>query len=257
VTLHSEAYGSGPAFVILHGLFGSGRNWHSVATQLANRYQVHALDLRNHGRSAHRPDMSYEAMAADVSAFIDRLGSAPVTLLGHSMGGKIGMLLALTSPALVERLVIVDIAPVKYPDRFEHLLDAMQKLPLDAIRSRADADQWLRLSVPEKTLRLFLLQNLARVDGAFEWRLNLAAIRTALPALMRMPATPAGSRYRGPTAFLRGETSPAILPEHHPIIKDLFPNAEIETIANAAHLPHTQQPEAFMAALLSFLDSAG
>ena len=254
LTLNSETYGSGPPLLILHGLFGSGRNWHGVATRLADRFRVHAPDLRNHGRSSHAPDMSYEAMVADVSGFVDDLGAAPVTLLGHSMGGKIAMLLALRSPALVERLVVVDIAPVGYPDRFEHLLDAMQRLPLDGIRSRADADQWLQTYVPEKTLRLFLLQNLARADGAFHWRLNLQAIRTALPSLMRMPAPSAGVSYGGPTAFLRGETSPAVLPEHRSIIQELFPNAEIETIANAGHLPHAQQPEAFMAALLRFLE---
>jgi pimeloyl-ACP methyl ester carboxylesterase len=251
--LHRHSYGAGPPLLLLHGLFGSGRNWHSIATRLGDRFAVHAVDARNHGRSPQAAGMSYADMADDVRELIEGLGHDRVTLVGHSMGGKTAMLLALTDPALVEQLVVVDIAPVAYPLRFMDLIDAMQAAPLFEMQRRAEVDQWLAKRIPDASLRLFLLQNLSAGDGGLAWRVNLAAIRAALPALMAMPEVPAGARYPGPTCFIRGSESAAVQPEHYAAIHALFPGADIETIAGAGHLPHTEQPAAFLTALEQFL----
>ncbi|MCP5145341.1 MAG: alpha/beta fold hydrolase [Gammaproteobacteria bacterium] len=255
--LNVDERGSGPPLVMLHGLFGSGRNWQSVANKLADRYHVLSVDARNHGRSFHDDTINYPVMADDVMQLIQDRGLESPTLLGHSMGGKTAMRVALTAPDLIDRLVVVDIAPVDYPLRFVDLIDAMESVPLASLEKRSEADAFLQARIPDQFLRMFLLQNLAFEDGRYSWRVNLPAIRAALPDLMSMPADTAAATFTAPTLFIRGGQSPAVSPRHHEAIHSHFPDASIVTIETAGHLPHTEQPAAFLEVLNDFLDRTG
>ena len=178
---YGNTLGSHPPLVFLHGLFGSAANWHGIATALKGDHRIIVPDLRNHGRSPHADDVSYPAMVADVVRLLDRLDLAPVTVIGHSMGGKTAMQLALTHTARLDRLVVADIAPVAYPNRFATVLTALDRLPLAALERRDDANTRLVDDIPEPGVRAYLLQNLVRTkDGRFAWRMNLAALREHL-----------------------------------------------------------------------------
>ena len=249
--------GAGAPLLILHGLFGSARNWRSMARRLAPAYDVLTVDLRNHGDSPHADAMSYLAMAEDVAALIETETSAPVTLLGHSMGGKVAMTLALRQPALLERLVIVDIAPMAYTDRFGHLVAALRALPLETLKRRGDADALLAESVGDAALRAFLLHNL--VDdgsGGWRWQCNLPAIAAALPAIVGNVDAAQSARFDGPCQLIRGGRSDSVPPEIEGEIRRRFPAAVIDTLASAGHWPHAEQPEAFHATLSAFLDAS-
>ncbi|WP_162232556.1 alpha/beta fold hydrolase, partial [Methylogaea oryzae] len=161
--------------LIIHGLLGSGRNWQSVAQSLAEHHQVAVPDLRNHGASPHADAMDYPAMARDVEALLDRLQWPRAHVIGHSMGGKVAMYLAMSRPERVASLLVADIAPSHYPDRHSPYLDAMETLPLATLRNRAQADTHLAASIPQAAVRLFLLQNLVADNGGYRWRANLAA----------------------------------------------------------------------------------
>ncbi len=249
--LAATEYGAGKPVAILHGLFGWGRNWATIAQRLAARRRVIALDLRNHGNSPWAETMTYAEMAEDVR---DTLGG-PATLIGHSMGGKAAMVAALTGARVghwVERLIVVDIAPVDYPAPTAEL-DAMRGLDLAAITRRSEADRLMAADIPDPAERAFLLQNLVFGDGPPHWRLNLAGIEQAMPDILGFPELPPGSTYRGPTLFIAGESSGYMRPEHEPAIRDLFPLAEIVRIPDAGHWVHAEQPEAFLAAVEKFL----
>ena len=255
VELAAQAYGDGgETILILHGLLGSGRNWASIAKRLAERYKVLTLDLRNHGAAAWADDMSYPLMAADVRAHIEQNAIGPVTVIGHSMGGKTAMRLALDAPSLVERLVVVDIAPVDYDHSTGAYVEALRKLSLAEAASRRDLDEQLAADVPEQALRSFLLQNLIREDEGFAWRANLDVLSKAMPDLMTFP-TGEHDRYRGPALFLAGTDSDYVQPGHRPTIKRLFAAADIRMIADAGHWVHAEQPAAFLAHLRDFLGS--
>ena len=251
--LHATEYGAGPPVAILHGLFGSGRNWSGIAQQLAAGLRVVALDLRNHGNSPWADEMNYRDMAEDVRATMHALGHRHYALLGHSMGGKAAIVLALTAGAEVERLVVADIAPVAY--RAHHLghVQAMRAFDLDGIGRRAEADRPLATAVPDAAERAFLLQNLVFDGGKPRWRLNLAAIERAMPALAGFPPMPADAAYAGPALFVAGGRSDYLLPEHEPEIRRLFPNARIARIADAGHWVHAEQPRAFLDLVGRFL----
>jgi len=255
VELSAQAYGQGhETIVILHGLLGSGRNWSSIAKRLAERHKVLTLDLRNHGSSAWATGMSYPLMAADVRAYIEQNALGPVTVIGHSMGGKTAMRLALSAPSLVERLVVVDIAPVEYDHSTGAYVEAMRKLDLDGLTSRNDVDERLEEAVPEPVIRAFLLQNLMRQDDGFAWRPNLEALAAAMPDLMAFPVGE-HDHYRGPTLFLAGASSDYVQTAHRAAIKQLFTKADIRMIADAGHWVHAEQPAAFLAHLQDFLKS--
>jgi len=258
LALHHVAHGGapGPALVILHGLFGSARNWHGIATRLAARQRVVSVDLRNHGRSPRAPDMDYAAMAGDVLALIEQLGLARPLLAGHSMGGKVAMTLALQAPARLAALVVVDIAPITYPDRFSPLVDAMRALDLEHLGTRAEAERALAARVPEAALRAFLLHNLARDGrGRWHWRVNLDAVQAALPALLGFPALEPGCRYPGPALLIRGAASNAAAPAHEQGMRARFPRLTVRTVEGAGHWPHAERPDAFLACLTPFLAS--
>jgi pimeloyl-ACP methyl ester carboxylesterase len=250
VRLEAVEYGQGPPLAILHGLFGSGRNWAGIAQRLAAYHRVIALDLRNHGVSPWADTMDYAEMAEDVRARLHASGHRRFALLGHSMGGKAAMVLALAHGAEVARLVVVDIAPAAYPPRHLGYARAMRTLDLGGVKRRAEADARLAPAVGDAAERGFLLQNLVfpsvAAGGEARWRLNLAAIERAMPHLAGFPAIPAGTAYLGPALFVAGGRSDYLRPGHEPEIRRLFPNARIARIADAGHWLHAEQPQAFL-----------
>ena len=252
----ADAHRDRPVLAILHGLFGSARNWDAIAKRLSAKRRVLAFDLRNHGASDWAEDMDYKQMADDVRTALQERGHRRYALLGHSMGGKAAMVAALRHPGEVERLVVVDIAPVPYPPHHLGLVRAMRGLDLSRITHRGEADGRLAGAVPDTAERAFLLQNLMFEDGRARWRLNLAAIERDLPALVGFPGITDGTTYPGPALFVAGTGSDYVLPENEPAIRRLFPKADIRRIANAGHWLHAEQPDAFVATVEPFLADA-
>ena len=255
LSLATVEYGEGPPLGILHGLFGSGRNWASTAQRLAARHRVIALDLRNHGASPWADSMDYAEMAEDVRYTLHALGHRRFALLGHSMGGKTAMTAALLHGSEVERLVVADIAPVLYPPRHLGYARAMRALDLGGVHRRSDADTSLAAAVPDPTERGFLLQNLVFDGGQARWRLNLAAIEREMQVLADFPSVTPGAVYRGPTLFIAGGRSNYLRPEHEPEILRRFPNARIVRIADAGHWLHAERPQEFLDVVEPFLNS--
>ena len=241
-----ERSGSEPAVVILHGLFGSSRNWTAISKRLSKRRPVYALDLRNHGASPWSEEMSYEGMASDVAAFVNRNGLGPIILIGHSMGGKTAMATALGQPDLIAQLIVVDIAPVDYAPELRAYSQAMLAVDLTSASTRSDVDAELKSAVPDPGVRAFLLQNIAAEDGAFAWSINLPVIDQELEHLSRFPPALRGSQYAGPTAFISGAQSDYVQPSHHDAIRDVFPAAAFEAIPGAGHWVHAEAPELFI-----------
>jgi esterase len=247
--------GNGPPLAILHGLFGSGRNWAAVAQRLAAHRRVVLLDLRNHGASPWAEAMDYGAMAEDVRATLDALGHRRYALLGHSMGGKIAMVAALQFGAEIARLVVVDIAPVAYMRRHLAYVQAMRALDLTGVTRRSTADAQLAAAVSDPAERAFLLQNLVFDDDKARWRLNLAAIERAMPDLTGFPDFAPGIVYNGSTLFVAGSRSDFVRPEHEVEITRRFPQARIARIANAGHWLHAEAPQAFLDIIMPFLEA--
>lgn len=252
VELAATEQGKGPPLVMLHGLFGSARNWASIAKRLAERRRVFALDMRNHGASPWADDMDYGAMAEDVCAFLDAAGLDRTALLGHSMGGKAAMLAALRHPGRIERLVVVDVAPAAYRPVLGAYVEAMQAVDLAGCTRRAEVDAQLRPAVPDPAVRQFLLQNLVAEDGRLRWRLNLDAIGRAMPAISGFPEPPDRS-YDGPALFVAGGRSDYVRPEHEATIRRLFPRATVARVEDAGHWVHAEQPDAFLRTVEPFL----
>ena len=253
VALAHTDQGVGRPVLVLHGLFGSAANWMAVTRRLAQQFRVFALDLRNHGASPWAERMDYHAMAEDVATFIAAQGLGSAAILGHSMGGKAAMVLALTEPALVERLVVVDIAPVPHPPTHTAYVEAMRGLDLRGVTRRGAADALLRPHIPDDAERLFLLQNLVPGPEGMRWRLNLDAILADMAALSGFPDFAPGVHYRGPTLLVRGERSPYVAEGDLPIFRRLFPTVRPVTIARAGHWVHADRTEEFLAAVTPFL----
>lgn len=253
VELACNDTGAGPPLVILHGLLGAKRNWATVAKALASRRRVLWADLRNHGASPWNDDHTYPAMAADVARLIETRIGGPAAVLGHSMGGKVAMLLALTRPDLVSQLVVVDIAPAVSQGAPRDFLAAMRGVPLATCRTRAEADAALAESVPDPAVRGFLMQNVANGPGGLSWGVNLAALERHFEAIRGFPAIPQGSGYPGPTLFVAGGRSDYLQPGHAVEIGRLFPRATIETIPAAGHWVHADAPAEFIAIVERFL----
>jgi len=251
--LNFARYGEGPPIIVLHGLLGSSRNWAGIARSLAETHAVYVLDARNHGESPRSPTMSYPEMAEDVQAFIAEENLVAPVVLGHSMGGKTAMTLALDHGAALGGLIVADIAPVAYRPRFMEQVDALRALDLAALDRRADADAALAQAVPEQAVRAFLLHNLVAEDGAYRWRADLDAIAANVEALAGFPDWGGDVLYSGPTLILRGERSDYVRTKHHAEIRRLFPEAGIGMIAEAGHWLHVDRPEAFLARIRAFL----
>ena len=255
VDLKYEVLGDGPPVVVLHGLFGAGRNWITVARALATRYRFHLVDLRNHGGSPHTDTMTYVDMVNDVRQLLVSLGLEEFTLVGHSMGGKAAMTLALTEPQGLRRLINIDIAPVNYPDRFVDIIAALESLDLATIARRADADRALAQAIPETAVRLFILQNLLFEQGRPRWRLNLATLKRDMPQILGPLPVADDAHYDGPTWFIRGELSDRITAAHLPLMARWFPHYHLETVKGGGHWPHSEAPAAFMTAFTHALDA--
>ncbi|KAL1768489.1 ABHD11 isoform X1 [Sigmodon hispidus] len=248
-----------PAIVFLHGLFGSKTNFNSIAKAMVQRTgrRVLTVDARNHGDSPHSPDGSYEAMSQDLQDLLPQLGLVPCVLVGHSMGGKTAMLLALQRPDVVERLVAVDISPVgttpgSYLGSYIEAMKAInipEKVPHS--QARKLVEEQLSSTVKDPAIRRFLLTNLVEADGRFSWRVNLDTLAQYLDKILAFPQQL--ESYSGPTLFLRGGNSRYIQPSHHSEIRRLFPHAQIQTVPNAGHWVHSDKPQDFMDALSSFL----
>ncbi len=250
--LHYRSYGTGSPLVILHGLFGSLNNWQTLAKRLADHFSVFALDLRNHGHSPDSDDFTYGAMAGDVREFVLEHGLSPASVIGHSMGGKTAMELALSFPDLVDRLVVVDIAPREYPPAHDGLMDAIDAVDLEGHATREEIDRALAESVRETRVRQFLLTNLRRdVTGKYRWKMNLDAIRANSGELGK--AQTADLPFQKPVLFISGGRSHAIMLDDRPVMKRLFPRATFETIDSAGHWVHADAPEEFLRLVLGFL----
>jgi esterase len=254
--LHFSTLGSGRPMVILHGLFGSGKNWQSHARQFADHFQVFTVDLRNHGQSFHADEMNYSAMAADVAQLLYRLELSDCNILGHSMGGKVAMMLALQNSALVARMIVADIAPVAYFHHYDDLIDPILALPLETIETRAQAEQLLRQNIPEDQLRAFLLQNLVRESAGWRWRVNWKVIQRDMEWLTGFDDLPQDWFIELPSLFIRGEKSDYIGDAEIEVIKHRFSNCMIETIAAAGHWLHAEKPEPFNRLVLDFLQAS-
>jgi esterase len=254
--LAANEFGSGPPVAILHGLFGSGRNWRSVAQHLGAHNRVLAFDLRNHGASPWAEGMSYGEMVEDLRASLRAREIEHAALLGHSMGGKVAMLMALLHPGEVDRLVIVDIAPAANPPNLLAYVRAMRAVDLRGVKRRADVDVALAGAVPDPAERAFLLQNVVIDNNAVRWRLNLKAIERDFSEIVAFPDLPAGTVYRGPALFVAGARSNYVQPEHEPEIRRLFPRARIMRLEGAGHWVHAEQPQAFLQTVGPFLSGA-
>lgn len=244
-TVVSETPGSGADLLIAHGLYGSARNWGVIAKRLSDAYRITTVDMRNHGESPWSDSHRYADLAADLAATLDR----PAHVVGHSMGGKAAMVLALSQPEKVTRLVVADIAPVAYTHTQIQYIDAMRAVDLDTVETRVDADRQLSAHVPEDGVRAFLLQSLD--VRARRWRLNLDTLAREMDGIIGFPDVE-GS-YGGPALFLSGADSDYVRPEHRARIKSLFPAARFAKIPGAGHWLHAEKPREFEAALRAFL----
>ncbi len=255
VALACSTAGTGPALIFLHGLYGSGNNWRGIARPLEASHHVLLPDLRSHGGSPQHPDMDYRRMAADVIALMDRHDCATARIVGHSMGGKVAMAMALCSPERVDRALVVDIAPVAYDHSAEHggIIAALQQLDTRAIRNRDEADAALAAAIPHPQVRQFLLTNLQRSDAGWDWRIPLAILADQLPVIQGWPLAdrPASTV---PALFLHGGASDYVDAEGRRAIARQFPQAAIEAIAGVGHWVHAEAPKPFAARLQQFLD---
>ncbi|MEQ6248802.1 alpha/beta fold hydrolase [Sulfitobacter sp. HNIBRBA3233] len=239
-----------PPLVIVHGLYGSGRNWGVIAKRLSDRSRVITPDMRNHGDSPTEPTNSYPEMAADLAELIEHIGG-PVDLCGHSMGGKAAMVLALTRPDLLRRLIVADIAPVPYAHSQSHHIAAMRSVDLATVTRRSEASEQLGHHGVEPALQSFFTQSLDVANK--RWKLNLDALEADMDAIIGFPEVT--GVFEGPAFFLSGGESDYVRPEHRPRIKELFPRARFAKLPGAGHWLHAEKPREFEAALRAFLDA--
>jgi len=243
---------SQPPVLLAHGLFGSGKNLGGLARRLAETRRVISVDMRNHGDSFHDPDHSYAALAGDLAEVIGAEGGR-ADVVGHSMGGKSAMMLALTRPALVRKLVVLDIAPYAYSHSQTALIDAMEAVDLDGLKLRSAADRLLAEHVAEPGVRAFLLQSLDLKSDPPRWKFNLQALREQMPALVGWPgdATPRG--FDGPALFLAGAESDYCSPAAVEAVRNYLPQAQIRFFEGAGHWLHADRPAETAEAVVDFL----
>ncbi|GGK75359.1 alpha/beta fold hydrolase [Rufibacter glacialis] len=253
--LNYKLLGEGQPLLILHGLFGTLDNWQTLGREFSKTYQVYLIDLRNHGRSPHSEEFSYQLMTDDILEFIEQHQLQAPMIIGHSMGGKVAMNFALQHPDQLSKLLVADIAPKYYPPHHDDILEGFRSIDLASIQNRQEADDQLAVKVSDYGTRQFLLKNLYRQeDNSFGWRLNLDAIERNLDQVLSdiVSETP----FTKPTLFLRGSNSRYIKPEQDlPQIQALFPQATIQTIENAGHWLHAEQPQEFYRLAMEFLQA--
>lgn len=251
---YSEILGDGETpFVLMHGLLGSSRNWRSVAKEIGGNFQVHSLDLRNHGNSFHDQEASILAMSNDLLRYAEHHDLPKFVLCGHSLGGKVAMRFACDYPDRLHSLVVADIAPRDYPrEHHTPTLDALLSIDLGELSSRKQADEQLADLIPNWAFRQFLLTNLTQHEDAFTWKANIQVLRDSIGQLSSNPLTKPDC-FHGPTLFIRGGKSGYLRSEHKPEILDHFPAAELAVLPNAGHDVHVEDRSGFLSALDKFL----
>ncbi|MCK0106911.1 alpha/beta fold hydrolase [Marinobacter sp. S0848L] len=260
VELNHRISGQGEPLILLHGLFGSLENLGGVARRLEDGWQIHGLDQRNHGSSPHTDEMTYPAMASDVVAYMDAQGIDKAHLLGHSMGGKVAMQVALSYPERVLGIIVADISPVSYQPRHDAILEGMKSLDLRGVKSRTEADARLAEYVETPGVRQFLLKNLERIpkddieqdDLLFRWRLNLPVIDASYSNLSAAPE--GDGPYDGAVLFIKGADSAYIQTKHQDTTQTLFPNAELKIIEGTGHWLHAEKADTFATLCRQFLE---
>lgn len=251
--LHSNIFGKGKPFVILHGFLGMGDNWKTLARQFSeSNFEMHLVDQRNHGRSFHSADFDYELMAEDLKHYCDINNLNDIVLLGHSMGGKTAMLFASKFPELVRKLIVADISPRYYPVHHDAILEGLLSLDFSKIKTRGDADSELSKYVSEPGIRMFLLKNLYWVEkGQLGLRINLDVLKENVYEVGE--AMPIHATFKKDTLFLRGDRSEYIGDTDEVLIKRQFPNSKLKTISNAGHWLHAENPKDFYLTVTNFI----
>lgn len=253
--LHSKIIGEGKPLIILHGFLGMGDNWKTLGKQFAHEgFEVHLVDQRNHGRSFHHPDFSYEHMVTDLDTYVTHKGITSFSLIGHSMGGKTAMLYACTYPEKIDKLIIADIGPKFYPQHHQTILEGLQMLQNNpnALKGRKEADAFLEQYIQEVGVRMFLLKNLYwKEPGALGLRMNLSVLVANIAQIGK--ALDKDKTYAGDTLFLKGERSNYILPEDEEGMYHAFAKAHITQITNAGHWLHAENPKQFFREVLDFI----
>ena len=251
--MHYQKHGeTGQVIVIIHGLFGSSDNWRGIAKSLSTDYQVYSIDLPNHGRSQHSDEMGYQDMAALFGQLWQELQLDDIVLIGHSIGGKLAMVLAEQYQDLIAKLIVVDIAPKAYPNRHQEIFNALLSLDLKLLTNRREADQALSRTITDKAIRQFLLMNLIVDNGELSWRINLPAIIENYPELMAEAKQQSSDI---PTLFIKGGKSDYIEPGDMRLIQSYFPNNQLKTIAEVGHWVHAESPSLFLTAVNEFLQN--
>jgi pimeloyl-ACP methyl ester carboxylesterase len=253
-TLFHGEPGAAAPLVIVHGLFGSARNWGAIAKRMSDRGRVIVPDMRNHGDSPWQTPHRYSDLALDIAELIEAQGG-PVDVVGHSMGGKAAMALALNRRDLVRRLVVADISPVEYTHTQMSLIDAMRDLDLSGSPTRAEVDRRLALQIPDAGVRAFLMQSLDVKAAPPRWRLNLDVLADEMAHIIGWPDVP--GQFTGPVLFLSGAASEYVRAEHRAPIRAAFPAARFAKIPGAGHWLHAEKPREFEAALRAYLDAPG
>ncbi|MFN0033753.1 MAG: alpha/beta fold hydrolase [Saprospiraceae bacterium] len=249
--LFSREFGSGPPVLILHGLFGFSDNWQTIAKGLAEAHLVVTPDLRNHGRSPHLPTHSYPEMAEDLRVFMEERWMFRAAVVGHSMGGKTAMQLALSHPDMVEKLVVVDMEPGKADDNHGDIFEALLGMDISKMTDRRDAESYLAERIPDLGTRQFLLKNITRKDdGTFAWKMNLPVLWAHYADIL---AAVMGDPFDKPALFVRGGRSNYVKDSEWENLKRLFPQAELVTIEDAGHWVHADKPAELLAVLKVFL----
>ncbi len=251
--LHSKILGEGQPFIILHGFLGMSDNWKTLGNKFSEAgFQVHLVDQRNHGRSFHDDEFNYDVLAEDLKRYCDSYQLENVILLGHSMGGKTAMLFATLYPKLVSQLLVADISPRFYPIHHDTILNGLSTLDFSEIKSRSQADKVLSNYVSEVGTRMFLLKNLYWIEkGQLALRINLDVLKENVSEVGE--ALPIHSKFEKPTLFLRGDKSEYVMPNDEGLIRQHFPLSKIETISNAGHWLHAENPKDFYDAVISFI----
>lgn len=251
--LHSKILGEGQPFIILHGFLGMSDNWKTLGAKFSEAgFQLHLVDQRNHGRSFHDDVFDYEVLAEDLKQYCDDYQLENIILLGHSMGGKTAMLFSTLYPELISKLLIADISPRFYPIHHDAILSGLSALDFSKLKSRGAADEVLSQYVSEYGTRLFLLKNLYWIEkGQLALRINLEVLKENVSEVGE--ALPIHSKFEKPTLFLRGDKSEYVTTSDEALIKQHFPLAEIETISNAGHWLHAENPTDFYDAVIKFV----
>ncbi len=253
--LHSKVSGTGKPLIILHGFLGMSDNWKTLGSKFSeNGFEVHLIDQRNHGRSFHSEDFNYDFLASDLKTYLDYHQIEKANIIGHSMGGKTAMQFACDFPNLTDKLLVADISPKYYPPHHNEIINGLNALNFETIDSRSQADEELAEHIAEYGIRQFLLKNLYWVEkGRLGFRFNLEVLSTKMEEIGENIS--AISNYDGPTLFLKGDKSEYVVAADLPEIRRHFPNAELDTIENAGHWLHAENPKQFFEKSIVFLNS--